>query len=428
MGELQVALALAVSMLIFSNLVTAFVEVVHRVFTLRKHGMKMLLERFYDQEVKDRLGTLWFSGVEKDSQDASRGRFLLQMWSGLNSRPPRGGFASVSRSKLGIIPLPELDGSIDKMDISEFARRLAGTEVGRAIARRADTEVNTLIDDLATRFEDYGQQVSQYFKRRSQVISVLAAVAFAVLMNVNVVTLVRAFQADEALTDRLVSQADATIAAYQAQQQARTDNRNQADGDTQVEGATHDEIKAQVAKLTEQVDAARALGLPIGWTGNVPFNGADINRFLEAGTVPGRQPANTTATPGAAETPPPTAEPPAKATAGATEPQDVDLMAPAFWAWLGTTLITGLLIGLGGPFWYDIVRGLAAATRLAGAMGGKKAEDTADGSGTTPASKEEVLKADARDAFRTASNADSLIASIAPDFTTDWKGPRALRL
>ncbi|MGD8369532.1 MAG: hypothetical protein PVG78_17980, partial [Desulfobacterales bacterium] len=52
MNVLQIALALAVSMLIFSTLATMIVEMIHKVLKTRKIGLKQMLKAFYETEVK----------------------------------------------------------------------------------------------------------------------------------------------------------------------------------------------------------------------------------------------------------------------------------------------------------------------------------------------------------------------------------------
>ena len=47
----------------------------------------------------------------------------------------------------------------------EFIRRFAETDIGRSIGGRLDNEVDTLIHETAERFEEYGNQASQYFRK-----------------------------------------------------------------------------------------------------------------------------------------------------------------------------------------------------------------------------------------------------------------------
>ncbi|WP_262690016.1 hypothetical protein [Kordiimonas aestuarii] len=396
MGELQVALALAVSMLVFSTFVSAIVEVLHRAFTLRKHGMKVLIEKFYEQEVMDRLQNLipaHARGQEEPGREY-RGKFLFQMWSGLKSKPPEdGSYATVSRNTLASkFPLPMLDGSVDRMDVAEFFRRLAETDIGRKIGQKAPVDIDILIDDLATRFEDYGRQVSAYFKRRSQIISVIIAVLFALGMNANVVSLVRAFQNDETLTTDIINHANTATANYQAQLAAtRAASNGQSVSESQLKA-----IEDKLADLRKGIADAQDLGLPFGWTDNELFNGSDINNFLSPNQTVSRD--------------------------------SIDFLSKAFWAWLFTTIATGLLIGLGGPFWYDMIQRLSAVTQVASALTSKASQDGGTNVPAEALSKETVAKSAARDAFKTVTRANNLLAHTEKPPSQNWRGPKALRL
>lgn len=421
MGELQVALALAVSMLIFSTFVSAIVELIHRTLTLRKHGMKVLIEAFYEKEVLGRLKSF----VPADARDKDnpnkeyRGRFLFQMWAGTDSTEPKASdYSKVRRKKIGSklsIPLPMLDGSVDSMDVDDFFRRLAGTDVGKELSKSASAEVDALIEDLATRFEDYGKLATKYFRRRSQVISVLVAVLFAVLMNVNVVNLVREFYSNETLAQSIIDEADAAAANYQAQMAAI----QAASGGGETSTATLEEIKSGIENLNGDIQAAKELGLPIGWSDNIFFNKSDIIGFLAASSENGV----TSSDIDGAETPKsvsPTGDNPWWATLFST------ITTPDFWAWFLTSVATGLLIGLGGPFWYDMVKRLSTVNQFASAVASRTKTDEVGE--TKPVTKEEESKAAAKDAFNTATRAATIVAIADRTISPNWKGPKALRL
>jgi hypothetical protein len=66
---------------------------------------------------------------------------------------------------------------------------------------------------------------------------------------------------------------------------------------------------------------------------------------------------------------------------------------PDYFWWIVKILITGILIVLGGPFWYDAVRGLARATQLL--RGRAQPQQTPTGSlpgEETPAQPAEIFK------------------------------------
>ena len=394
MAELEIVLALAIAMLVFSTLVSAFVEVFHRFFSLRKHGFKQVVETFYEEEVLGRLerqlnASQGAPNLTDPDGDAARGVFNLQMWGGVATRKQVIDPTTVKRRTLAGLPLPQyLDGAVDRLDAADFFRRFAGTETGKRLARQADDEIDRVIDVLATRYEDYGRQATELFRKRSQLISVAAAVLFAFAMNVNVITLVETFRANDSLTRSMIKHTDAAVAQFEAQtasyQTLLVGGDAASPDDSQLMA-----LEASISELKSDLKGAEKLGLPIGWPR--PF-WTETTHFLSS------------------------------------EKDDGIL---SFLAWAITTFATGLLIGLGGPFWYDMIKRLAMADQLIGALRGslRPKAGAADGLAALPAeTPEETSKREARIAFKEAVAAETPLnpPSQLDDF--DWKGPKAMRL
>lgn len=179
MHALQVALALAVSMLIASTLVTMVVEIIYRVLHVRNFGLYYMLDTFYHNALKNRL------------------RNLL----------PSGGTA-VEDETAFVKKMTALMGGSHTLSTIEFIRRLADTQIGRNLARRADSEIDALIDDLTERYEDFGRRANLLFRRWSQVVNVVLSVIMALVLNINVVTLIRTFYENEPLARTIAGQAD----------------------------------------------------------------------------------------------------------------------------------------------------------------------------------------------------------------------------
>ena len=96
--------------------------------------------------------------------------------------------------------------------------------------------------------------------------------------------------------------------------------------------------------------------------------------------------------------------------------------------WFLTTIFTGFLIGLGGPFWFDMVKRLSVVSQVTGGL--IRQPPAKDGSGDgakPPKSVTAVLPEDPVTAFKTAVRAQRVIDS-AGDEASGFLGPRALRL
>ena len=349
MNVLQIALALAVSMLIFSTLATMVVEMLHKVLGTRRKGLTKMLENFYESEVKERMHAV----LKRD-----------------------GGAIEDTPKFIEKITLKAGDTNVTTM---EFVRRLAGTEIGRRIAQRTDSEVDVLIDDIAETYEEFGRQASYQFRRHSQIGTILVSIIVALCLNINILIIFQTFQNNKKLTRAVALQAEQAMATYQIQADLlQTAIRETESGTPAVETGIED-LKDSMKRFRETVTAAEELGLPIGWSNNVMFN-----------------------------------------------TQDIEQLGWIFW--ILTTSLTGFLIGLGGPFWFDVVKRLTPVTQLAGAL--VRQPPVQDDGGTSAPPKKggpPVVPDDPRTAFKTAIRANRIIDNM----DTEDKGslaPKAIRL
>lgn len=350
MYALQIALALAVSMLIFSTFATMVVEIIYKLSRLRQFGLKKMLEAFFKTEVQQRC------------------RAMLA----------REG-ASVEDMPEFIAKVTSMTGGSSTLSTIEFIRRLADTEIGKRLARRADSEVDTLIEDITERYEDYGRRASQLFRRYSQIGNVIVSVIVALCLNINAVTIFRTFQNNKELTQTIAGQAEQAMGAWQVQAgllkaAAPKDPSKSTTLDSDIE-----DLQGSVKELKEAVDKAKRLGLPIGWSGDKFFNWEDIKKM--GGIV-----------------------------------------------WFLTTIFTGFLIGLGGPFWFDMVKRLSVVSQVTGGLIRQPSAKDESGDGAKPQkSVTAVLPEDPITAFKTAVRAQRIIDRAGAE-ASGFLGPRALRL
>lgn len=350
MKALQIALALAASMLIFSTFASMFLEIIWKVTRIRQWGLRKMLEAFFESEVKQKI--------------------LIML--------ARDGATGEDKSDF-IEKLTSMTGGSPTLSTIEFIRRLAGMEIGKRLAKRAESEVDALIDYISKRYEEYGRWSSQIFRRYSQIGTVIVSVLVALCLNINAVTIFRAYQNNEQLTQKIASQAVQAMAAYQAQAELRR-AATQTDGDesTQIDSDVEN-LKASVSEFRKSIDEAKKLGLPIGWTDDRFFNPLDIQKT-------------------------------------------------GWFLWILSTVCTGLLIGLGGPFWFDLVKRLTFVTQVTSALVREPTakEESVD---RTSLSKgmERVPPEDPKSAFKLIIRAQQIMDDRGGD-GEDFLGPKALRL
>lgn len=350
MNALQIALALAVSMLIFSTLATMVVEIFYKVLRLRRVGLKKMLELFYKTEVKQRIQVML-------ARDGASGENMSEF----------------------IAKMTSMTGGSSTLSTLDFIRRLADTELGKRLAQRADSEVDALIDDITERYEEHGRRASQIFRRYSQVGTVVVSVIVALCLNINAVTIFRTFQNNEELTRAIAGQAEQAMVSYQVQAELLKASAKKDASEIAAIGTDIENLKGSVRKFKKAVDEAEKLGLPIGWSDDIFFNSKDIE---QKGRI----------------------------------------------FWIFTTILTGFLIGLGGPFWFDVVKRFSVVPQLAGALVRQPPAKDETGDGTKPqANGTTVFPEDPKTAFKTVVRAQRIIDNTGAK-VGGFLGPRAMRL
>jgi hypothetical protein len=107
---------------------------------------------------------------------------------------------------------------------------------------------------------------------------------------------------------------------------------------------------------------------------------------------------------------------------------DADGIKPLDWGmWFLTTLLTGMLIGLGGPFWFDIIKKLSVVSQLAGALVRQPAAISPDGQNAPAPTTAAAIATDPKVAFKAVVRAQRVIDGVGIG-ATDFMGPKALRL
>ena len=247
MYALQITIAIAISMLIFSTLSTMFLEIIYKAFRLRQWGLKKMLEAFYKTEVEKRIQVML-------ARDGDVGEKMPDF----------------------IKKITSMTGGSHTLSTIDFIRRLADTDIGKRLAQRADSEVDDLIDDTTERYEDFGRRASQFFRRYSQLGTVIVSVIVALFLNINVVTIITTFHKNEKLTRAIAGQAEQVMTAYQVQAELLKAVANTGVSDIAYIDKDIEDLKGSTKEFKNKVEEAKALGLPIGWKDNKLFNSADI--------------------------------------------------------------------------------------------------------------------------------------------------------
>jgi hypothetical protein len=315
MQALDAALAFAITMLILAMVVTTLVETLHRLFGLREKGLAILLGNFYDRVLFARSG-----GVLRGADD--RQVFIEMM--------------TINRGPVGRAPMTALNRTLTvdssaedrkflnwiwsgrrlgSLSLVAFMERLGGSEYGAQLVTQASTAgekgVEWVVKDVAQKFDAFGAEASEYFESRARLLAVIVGFVLAFAINVNAIALFETFMRRPDVTRAVIARGESVTKSYENLQK-QVDALNAS-----AQAAPSEEARAAVQKAADEasaaVDSLQSVGVPIGW------NAQSVADFRTSRAM----------------------------------------------SLLGL-LLGGLLIGLGGPFWYKAVQtltGVRAFTR-----------------------------------------------------------------
>ena len=345
MPLLEAFLALALTMLSFAMVATLLVELGMRVVGTRSRDLRTMLEAYYESELKPLMGQKLeeelnaridpavVARLQAKSRKVKKGAVALEqtvitykevLLDELRNNPlffeqeSLSFFRKILKPRYFVKPLVELSPE-------DLFKRLATTEFGKAIKERSELEIDDAVDSMSRAYDKYGNAASDIFKRRSSLVSLAAGLVVALVLNVNALVILKSFLNDPVARGQMVAQAEAITRQYEALQ-----SRPEAQGFENAE-----EAKALVAEMSSKVDALQDSGIDFGWKPTAApqryWNGQDASKdsFLK--------------------------------------------QAGAFLVWLVGALGTGMLVGLGCPFWFNIVTKITSVLRVvrggAGAAG-----------------------------------------------------------
>ena len=352
MPLLEAFLALALTMLSLAMVATLVVELLHRLSRTRAKDLKAMLGEFYDSELKGLVETeLKKTGKALDEHKKKLIEKLVNnpLMSGEKLGKVKG------RLRASLRPLTSLS-------TEDFFKRIAYTDVGKHVKAKTEEEIDEFVDALSRKYEEFGVAASDFFKRKAQFLSLVAGVIVAFALNVNALSVLQSYLDDPQLRASVVAQSEVIAAKHR---KLIKDIEGKGAG---VEGFENlDELKEYGESFKKDAESIGKMGAPIGYGRNVP---------------PGRL----------------------------WRDKDLGPWAKGFCIllWVVAVFGTGLLIGLGGPFWFNIVRKLTEAIQVA------RGASTAGGAQARGATSAAGPMEPNRDTFRKTGGRPPLLRTHAP--------------
>jgi len=319
---LEAAMAFCVVMMVLSTMVTVLVEsFYHRLFKLRQRGMRQLVAALYTDVIAPRLQleSRTAAGFSKKITTLRYMPFDKQL-TGLS-----GWFRKHWHRVI-------VGREVQSLTALEFIARFADTDAGRELAAKAQhlgaavapQYLSDFLDDVSEKFADYGNSTREYFAKRAQMVSVLLSIVLVLVLNLNVVDVFSTVLRDDKVRQQLLTQSELVSLTMQQQQQA-------------ADAAVQQHIELTPATAGAAVDTnlettpAAAAPPPLSPEKSVAALQASMQQsldLLENAAIP----------------------------MGAPWPQQFpELLERMVWV-----IFSGLLVGLGGPFWFDTFRKLSS--------------------------------------------------------------------
>lgn len=412
MELLDAAVAFALTLAALATVVTVLMEIVHRCVLMRKKNLVQVMRLLNEELPEETLGL----------NDEKRWEFFRKV-----IENPAQGLSEHIPKKLGDgesagEAIERIDwrclrrGVFDKVSTEHVLRRLSELGQVKQLSAQAADMVKKEFYRLACKYEEFGSAVSASFKRRSQFWSIVFGIGLAIVANVDGIRVFQAYQAKPGLTQNVIARQDQFREAYEqteGRKRAIADQENKVTGgrsalseaqgkqepDASEVAVARNALEAEENKLAaltnpeelrrlaqgtqQQVTELIALGVPIG------------NGYFPHCRLLGNHDLSTTCAG------------PAWPSGGEDAPWAARFRFFGYiLLWLVPVAITGVLIGLGAPFWFDVAKRLSSVRQM---FGGTASDET---------------RLAARDADGDPEKRDAIVARVVDDAAGLTPAPR----
>ena len=261
-------------MLALATAVSAIVGVWMRFFRWRALGLRQSVSLLYDREIAPRLG-----GVAKLGEfSGDRVDFIADMTFGLDllSGADKGAekVQRLGELRACLKQLPSnaitkgllwpvrrfrrwrtLRFGVDYLTESQFQSRLGGSQIGQILANRFEAqEWGELKILLARSFDEIGETATEAFARRARVRTVGVSLALAIGVNIDAFGLLNVYMTDREIRRSVIAQQEAILG--QETRVSDTDQGGQGDPGREKSGfdSTIEQLKGRISEVASIAD------------------------------------------------------------------------------------------------------------------------------------------------------------------------------
>jgi hypothetical protein len=329
MNYLVAVLAFSAVMIVLATLATVIVEAFHKVVGARANNFQEMLTKLYADVIVPKLEQKSAQATQPIAEDAqafvdtiTRNPAIQKI--GLLRRIPI--FKNLIKTKYAT--------DFENLTTRQFIEQFRDTPAAAKIKTAADLEAQKILKHIAYEFERYGQAASMYFQRRATFLSIIASLVLAFTLNIDAISLYQGLANDKALSEKVI--AEVNVGQLQKVYEARIQQSGDSNAKLEL-----DKIKQEILQDSAKIEE---MGLPIGHA-YFPFCDKGLaTDFVDTRCSNFEIPSLINLT---------------------DKPNSVLSNVEKFlngvaavltdsegYVWILRTLLTGMLIGLGAPFWF----------------------------------------------------------------------------
>ena len=301
MPYLDAALAFALTMLAVASLVAQVVQRIRNTTKLRREGLQEMLKEYFSTELKPVVDRELnrLKTIAGDKVSAT----LKETLEKFNAGP--------------LLEKIKAEGHAD-MSTEEILERLKRSDLGQDLLTKLGDKAQAVFDEMGKRYDVIGKKASESFRVASKKWTIFVAIAVALILNVDSIYIANTYINNEQSRQVIIAQNEAFIEDY------NTLSKTLAEEEAQ-ETFTREELEQAFHESRDQIESVQNAGFPIGWSyfPHSYFQG-------ERGSSTDFQERNT---------------------------------AVGWFSWVLGIILTVVLAGMGGPFWYDVVSGVSRAVK-----------------------------------------------------------------
>ncbi len=331
MPLLDAALAFALTMFVVSTVVMQIVDLLRKFFKLRQDQLQEMLKDYVVGELQpvlkrefERLGSKLKDGAVNELSGLATK--LSEQLKSLDDEQVKTGDRKVQKTKrtkyladTQLFTPGELK-SLVYVSTEELEERLKRSILGGKLLETLGDEAGAIFDALGRRWDVVGEKFTELFRTKSRWIATIVAFALALGLNIDTVHIVNTYISDENVRTGIIAQRDTFVGEYQTL-------ADSLEKDANKKTITREEFNAAFGKTRSSIDSLDELGFPIGWS-YFPHS------MLWEGNENGPE------------------------QAGQANNRGKKDLAWRWAVWVLGVVLTGLLAGLGAPFWFDAVNGI----------------------------------------------------------------------